>query len=386
MSKRILFFFFSVSAVQFQLTSSSSSPYLSVVSESMGEASRQQRAWNREMTVTTNLSLNIDKYPRDLLRGFMSDNGGGIAFHGGETNCEDDETAIELNLGLSLGGRFGVDKTPRKLKRSSSVLDTLPFDDSRVAEMEEAEPENYTVGLARTTSLPAEMEEEWRKRKEMQSLRRMEAKRRRCEKQSFKVGNSDDQTVPFESERWVTASKSGFLQRHLVSSNNKQVCVDSDGGRPGGVGSSSSLSELDNKNQQGSSNSYNDERSPKIVAGCSSNSGSNGTEKPSVTRGDKVNEKGVRREEEDCVDRKGKGMATSTGLFDMPCVFTKGEGPNGRRVDGILYKYGKGEEVRIMCICHGSFLTPAEFVKHGGGGDVDRPLRHIVVNTSSSTF
>lgn len=136
----------------------------------------------------------------------------------------------------------------------------------------------------------------------------------------------------------------------------------------------------------GSSNSCNDERSPKIVAGCSSNSGSQGTEKPSVTRADKVNEneKGVRKE--DSVDRKGKGMATSTGLVDMPCVFTKGDGPNGRRVDGILYKYGKGEEVRIMCICHGSFLTPAEFVKHGGGGDVDRPLRHIVVNTSSSTF
>lgn len=83
---------------------------------------------------------------------------------------------------------------------------------------------------------------------------------------------------------------------------------------------------------------------------------------------------------------KGKGTASSTGLFDMPCVFTKGDGPTGRRVDGILYKYGKGEEVRIMCICHGSFLTPAEFVKHGGGGDVDRPLRHIVVNTSPSTF
>ncbi|XP_010495560.1 PREDICTED: ninja-family protein AFP2 [Camelina sativa] len=359
----------------------------------MGEASRQQRAWNREMTVTTNLSLDINKYPRDLLRGFMSENGvGGVGGGVGETDC-DDEAAIELNLGLSLGGRFGVDKTPRKLKRSSSVIGTLPFDDSTatVTGMEEAEPENYTVGLVRTTSLPAEMEEEWRKRKEMQSLRRMEAKRRRCEKQSLRVGNSDDQTVSFENERWVTASKSGFLQRHLVSSN-RQLCVDSDGGGGAtGGGSSSSLSELDNKNQQGSSNSCNDERSPKIVAGCSSNSGSNGTEKPnSVARGNKVseneNEKGVRSE--DSVDRKGKGMmATSTtGLFDMPCVFTKGDGPNGRRVDGILYKYGKGEEVRIMCICHGSFLTPAEFVKHGGGGDVDRPLRHIVVNTSSSTF
>ncbi|KAJ0256940.1 Ninja-family protein AFP2 [Hirschfeldia incana] len=309
------------------------------------EASRQQqKAWNnRDVTLTMNLSLDINKHPTDLSE---------------TSDCEEDEAAVELNLGLSLGGLFGVDKTPRKLKRSSSVLGTVPF---------VSEPENYAVGLARTTSLPAEVEEEWRKRKEIQTLRRMEAKKRRCEKQSFRGG--DEQTSSFESERCVTASKSGFLQRHLVS------CVDSDGAR----GSSSSLSELDNKNhQQGSSNSCGEDMSPKITTRCSSNNSEiHGTEKP---RAD--NEKG-----ED--DRKGKGTATttSTGLFDMPCVFTKGDGPNGRRVDGILYKYGKvGEEVRIMCICHGSFLTPAEFVKHGGGGDVDRPLRHIVVNTSPSTF
>ncbi|KAJ0253363.1 Ninja-family protein AFP2 [Hirschfeldia incana] len=300
----------------------------------MGE---EARAWSRG----TNLSLDINKYPRDLLRGFMSENADGRDET--SSDCED-ETAVELNLGLSLGGRFGVDKTPRKLKRSSSVLGSIVAE----REKEEVEPENYTVGLARTTSLPAEMEEEWRKRKEMQSLRRMEAKRRRCEKQS-------SQTASFESERWVTASKSGFLQRHLVSPRQ-----DSDGVKGGG--SSSSLSELDNKNQQGSSNSCDDERSPKMMTRCSSNNS------------------------ESHENGKGKVTASSTGLFDMPCVFTKGDGPNGRRVDGILYKYGKGEEVRIMCICHGSFLTPAEFVKHGGGGDVDRPLRHIVVNTSPSTF
>ncbi|CAK9186209.1 unnamed protein product [Ilex paraguariensis] len=71
-------------------------------------------------------------------------------------------------------------------------------------------------------------------------------------------------------------------------------------------------------------------------------------------------------------------------MEDMPCVFTKGDGPNGRRIEGILYKYGKGEEIRIMCVCHGSFLSPAEFVKHAGGGDVAHPLKHIVVNPNSS--
>ena len=66
-------------------------------------------------------------------------------------------------------------------------------------------------------------------------------------------------------------------------------------------------------------------------------------------------------------------------MQEMPCVCTKGL-PNGRKIEGFLYKYRKAEEVRIVCVCHGSFLTPAEFVKHAGGGEVANPLRHIVVN------
>lgn len=86
-----------------------------------------------------------------------------------------------------------------------------------------------------------------------------------------------------------------------------------------------------------------------------------------------------------------KATATQNGvkevvrnvLEDMPCVSTTGDGPNGRRIEGFLYQYRKGEEVRIVCVCHGSFLTPAEFVKHAGGGDVAHPLRHIIVNPSA---
>ena len=83
---------------------------------------------------------------------------------------------------------------------------------------------------------------------------------------------------------------------------------------------------------------------------------------------------------------------TSTGdlrksmMEDMPMVSSKVDGPNGKKIDGFLYKYRKGEEVRIVCVCHGNFLTPAEFVKHAGGGDVTNPLRHIVVNPSPSVF
>lgn len=80
---------------------------------------------------------------------------------------------------------------------------------------------------------------------------------------------------------------------------------------------------------------------------------------------------------------RGKDSTGANPLEDMPCVFTKGDGPNGRRVDGILYKYGKGEDVRIMCVCHGNFHSPADFVRHAGGTDVDNPLKHIVVNPNS---
>ncbi|KAJ8640394.1 hypothetical protein MRB53_017088 [Persea americana] len=42
-------------------------------------------------------------------------------------------------------------------------------------------------------------------------------------------------------------------------------------------------------------------------------------------------------------------------MEEMPCVSTRGE--------WFLYKYGKGEEVKIVYVCHGSFLPPAEFVR-----------------------
>ena len=84
--------------------------------------------------------------------------------------------------------------------------------------------------------------------------------------------------------------------------------------------------------------------------------------------------------------KKGREQAGKNSVEEMPCVYTKGDGPNGRKIEGILYKYGKGEEVRIICVCHGSFLSPVEFVKHAGGGDVAHPLRHIVISPSSTSF
>uniref|UniRef100_M1B3T3 Ninja-family protein n=1 Tax=Solanum tuberosum TaxID=4113 RepID=M1B3T3_SOLTU len=63
-------------------------------------------------------------------------------------------------------------------------------------------------------------------------------------------------------------------------------------------------------------------------------------------------------------------------LHTMPCVFY--DGPNGKKTKGyLLYSSVRREDLKIVCSCHASFLTPTEFVKHGGGGDVENPLKHI---------
>lgn len=101
---------------------------------------------------------------------------------GGEEAVDDggEEGGIELSLGLSLNGKFGVDPNrAQKLKRSSSISSFALNGENNVARAFSP----YAPPLTRTCSLPAEAEtEEWRKRKEAQSQKRMEAKRKRMEK------------------------------------------------------------------------------------------------------------------------------------------------------------------------------------------------------------
>ncbi|KAF8107309.1 hypothetical protein N665_0124s0100, partial [Sinapis alba] len=230
---------------------------------------------------------NGEEIPRDLLQRFMSKKQ--------KLSVKDGEVEIELDLGLSLNGRFGVDplaKT-RLLTRSSSISD-LVVNGGRAE-------------LSRACSLPVETEE-WRKRKELQSLRRLEAKRKRLEKQ-----------------RNVRVLR----EKHKAGGGGEEKIVEE--GSIGSSGSGSSgLSELDT--------------SPPL---------------PPVQA---TTNKSVER---------SPSSAARNMIEDMPCVSTTGDGPNGRKIDGFLYRYRKGDEVRIVCVCHGSFLSPAEFVKHAGGRDVE---------------
>ncbi|CAI9761819.1 unnamed protein product [Fraxinus pennsylvanica] len=365
---------------------------------------RTAQVRNFHAEVSTNRSSS-----RDLLQRFV----------GSSSECEEmkEEEEIELNLGLSLGGRFGVDKGFKKLTRSSSIAECLPVvrDDNDVV---------AHSGLVRTSSLPTETEEEWKKRKELQMLRRMEAKRRRSEKQKNVKGDKEGGggygaaaagSLSLEEKREIEVNLRERLDKEKFLAASKRLdsliaqpfrfsttaasradfragveeCgqLASQGSVGSKVGSSSTLSELDRKTLQGSSSGA--ELSPASIQsmqeGSNQNVGSFGTktrENPSrKTRSDMESPS----KRSDILRNRGKESGMNM-MQDMPGVFTKGDGPNGRRVDGILYKYGKGEEVRIMCICHGSFLSPAEFVKHAGGSDVDQPLKHIVVNPNSSSL
>uniref|UniRef100_A0A1J3G9U3 Ninja-family protein n=1 Tax=Noccaea caerulescens TaxID=107243 RepID=A0A1J3G9U3_NOCCA len=243
------------------------------------------------------------RVPRDLLQRFMPKNQKSSV-------DEDGELEIELDLGLSLNGRFGVDPLAKtRLTRSSSIPDFVVNDRSE---------------LSRTCSLPVETEEEWRKRKELQSLRRLEAKRKRSEKQ-----------------RNVRVLKE---KKHKAGGEEKLP----EEGSIGSSGSGSSgLSELDTL-------------PPPVQAT---------TNKPMETSPSSAQS-----------TPENPAGAARNMIEDMPCVSTTGDGPNGKKIDGFLYRYRKGEQVKIVCVCHGSFLSPAEFVKHAGGSDVAHPLKHIVVN------
>ncbi|EEC82402.1 hypothetical protein OsI_26773 [Oryza sativa Indica Group] len=274
---------------------------------------------------------------RDLLGGFGGEVGG-AAVAGEKVGGESDE--IELSLGLSLGGCFGADlarefKKPR-LVRSSSIASicSLPGGGGGGAGGDDvATAAPAPAPLMRTSSLPTETEEERWRRREMQSLKRLEAKRKRLERRnSMNSGRSagggggggggrdDGQDAMYPT---------GFqLRRSVVSQGSTSSCMP----EPGvGVGAEAmDTSSSDNASCQN-----------KPLPPTASSGGGGGGRPPA-----------------------------NGSMKEQPPLRT----------------LRKGEEVRIVCVCHGNFLTPAEFVKHAGGGDVTNPLRHIVVNPSPSVF
>ncbi|KAG6777611.1 hypothetical protein POTOM_017436 [Populus tomentosa] len=369
-----------------------------------------------------NISM-FNNFPKDLLPRFIS---GNLCNH--KLNGEED---VELSLGLSLNGRFGVDPKAKKINKSRPSSIAADF----VNPLREngngssfVVPNMESTNLSGTCSLPTETEEEWRKRKEMQSVRRMEAKGKRSEKQNFKAvkdknrGEEDDQ-----SENGTTGN---HHQKEFLKSFNglfgvaieglltqaevapPPLLLTSQGTASSGMTEfesqpvkdavpmfreksmkallfdvgmfCSGKSVLSAKQYSEGMNKCVESRSPVSVQSLSECE-QKSIIAPRLALAEKLGfPAGVAMEKNGSnkliVAENGTKEAVRNVLEDMPYVSTKGVGPNRKQIEGFLYQYRKGEEVRIVCVCHGSFLSAAEFVKHAGDGDVEQPLKHIVVN------
>lgn len=48
---------------------------------------------------------------------------------------------------------------------------------------------------------------------------------------------------------------------------------------------------------------------------------------------------------------------------NLPWVSTTGSGPNGKTISGVTYRFS-ASQIRIVCACHGTHMSPEEFVRH----------------------
>ncbi|XXG46595.1 hypothetical protein AAC387_Pa02g1402 [Persea americana] len=291
--------------------------------------------------INTELS---NKCSMDLLQHFPAE------IHRKDEFPSDEYEDIELNLGLSLGGCFGVDTCQNRLALSSSIGGTAIL--QRDSDAFSSSAASLSIGslLMRASSLPTQADEERRKRREMQSLRRMEAKRKRTEKQRNSRAASGA-SLERSCEEHKRVEEGGLIAVSVVQNNRRTQGLS--GGMDASPTSSQSLPE-------------HTEQKPIVPPTRSTSMGRRYNPTKNLS-----------------MDNRSEMEMSRSVMEEMPCVSTVVEGPNGiRKIEGFLYKYREREELRIVCVCHGKFLSPAEFVKHAGGGDVAHPLRHILVNPS----
>ncbi|KAG1341943.1 ninja-family protein AFP3 [Cocos nucifera] len=307
-----------------------------------------------------------ESYSRDFLKRFA---GNSFAYkHPEATGGDSDE--IELSLGLSLGGCFGADPKGKKLFRSSSIasFSSLP-----------TEPEfPVATVLSRTSSLPTETEEERRKRKELQSLKRLEAKRKRSEKRNSlkRWTRVDEDGEGGQSSTAPPAPMAGTFEVGLNGSHGLPgggqfggvVNMAAPPGMPGWAASSGQLASWPMSQgsigSQGSSSSCISEHESRPKQGFDE-SGFGCTEVRGTSTFQSLPEHAVHQmaanaptsiigggEEDPAKKNAGRGDGIKemerNMIEEMPCVSTKGDGPNGRRIEGFLYKYRKGEEDELI--------------------------------------
>ncbi|KAL1540959.1 ninja-family protein AFP3-like [Salvia divinorum] len=245
----------------------------------------------------------------------------------------------ELSLELSIGGKYA----------GKSNLN--------------ANCESGDVGNSETVDL--------QRRREIQASRRQEARRKREEKvkRSRGVGFVNDKLF-LETQRFQGRIRGREIREKEFNFERKDgSCEVADGL---GLG----LSLFSEKNQS---------LYPKVqlVEPKSDSENSNGVKSVGhCSHYYSMSQKGgAGSKQESSSPASESGGEARKGERRLPCVSATGEGPNAKTVMGFLHKYDK-REVSIMCVCHGSLFSPAEFMEHAGCGDVSNPLRRITVVTS----
>ncbi|CAL5444999.1 unnamed protein product [Camellia sinensis] len=311
-----------------------------------------------------------------------------------QTSKSSDSVQVDLNLGLSLGGCY-TQEIPKEnpLIRSASLNHDLNA-------LFENEGRGF-LSLSRSASMPTEAEQEVRKLKEFQAMKRMAAKKRLVEKHRHsRGGGSEEEKAPAEAQfsNWAVES----------ASNNTALCRAIEK-----LKSNANTSPSPKLTIQGLENSAADKvptlSHPPVASRTTENGKSAYRSTPAVIFENMINKKQVNttkshqdsmvsfrtisngkpvehaKTEHERPSKKAK--VSSNGIPDitmaemmrlMPSVTTTGDGPNGKKIEGFLYRYTKAE-VSIVCVCHGNFLSPAEFVKHAGGTEVVNPMKHINV-------
>ncbi|KAL6281435.1 hypothetical protein ACE6H2_018316 [Prunus campanulata] len=245
-------------------------------------------------------------------------------------NNNADSVNPELNLGLSLGEIYTENPNDNPLARSSTMAGFLK-PKTTPEEERVAAPLLLSVQLPRSSSVPERTGQRMIRHKDILALRRMERKKRLAEKlrKEELAASLREKTSPPAAQASQPPEANATRPFSTVLNDIKPVVT------------SSKVASLEHVNPA-----------------------QNAMENPSKAA--RFSNAVVQKEE-----------LTSK----MPSVKTFGA--DGRKTDGVLYKYRQGQ-VGILCACHGSFLSPAEFVKHAGGNEVANPLRHIIICSTPS--
>lgn len=271
---------------------------------------------------------------------------------------------IELDLGLSIGGAFKKSK-PESL--------------------------GHDVGL--------DQNQQPQMKREIQALRRMEVKRKRVQKRETCLETGDlkpecEQVFKREKTEIVDGVVSWMTPFQVVQPPQQYETLRYGSSLPFSFGSEKNEGKVKSNGSSRCSSAISDYQSSSREDGGSTESRSRSHSANSFAEPTHLKEtiqtqpNGIKLNEQSAVaatktDQIPIPIPIKKCLPQMPYVSTKGNGPNGKVVNGFLYRYSKCDEVSIVCVCHGSTFAPAEFVQHAGGTDITHPLRHITVNSSA---